>query len=54
MFTSIAIKRYDPPVPDRRLPMIPISFEFYPPKNEDQRERLDRTASAPASTLALK
>lgn len=24
--------------------MIPISFEFYPPKNEDQRERLDRTA----------
>ncbi|MGO1542282.1 MAG: methylenetetrahydrofolate reductase [NAD(P)H] [Luteimonas sp.] len=24
--------------------MIPISFEFYPPKNDDQRARLDRTA----------
>ncbi|MDB6163023.1 MAG: 5,10-methylenetetrahydrofolate reductase [Xanthomonadaceae bacterium] len=24
--------------------MIPISFEFYPPKNDEQREQLDRTA----------
>ncbi|HHW4681029.1 MAG TPA: methylenetetrahydrofolate reductase [NAD(P)H] [Xylella taiwanensis] len=24
--------------------MIPISFEFYPPKNDDQRSQLDRTA----------
>ncbi|AIC09537.1 methylenetetrahydrofolate reductase [NAD(P)H] [Xylella fastidiosa] len=25
--------------------MIPISFEFYPPKNDDQRAQLDRTAN---------
>lgn len=25
--------------------MIPISFEFYPPKNHEQREQLDRTAA---------
>ena len=26
------------------MPMIPISFEFYPPKTDEQRELLDRTA----------
>ncbi len=25
--------------------MIPISFEFYPPKNDDQRAQLDRTVN---------
>jgi methylenetetrahydrofolate reductase (NADPH) len=26
------------------MAMIPISFEFYPPKTDEQRELLDRTA----------
>src|SRR5690606_20443636 len=43
-FTSIAIKRYDAAIPARRPAMIPISFEFYPPKTDDQRAQLDRAA----------
>lgn len=27
------------------MALVPISFEFYPPKNDEQREQLDRTAS---------
>jgi methylenetetrahydrofolate reductase (NADPH) len=27
------------------MPNVPISFEFYPPKNDEQREQLDRTAA---------
>ena len=26
-------------------PRVPISFEFYPPKTDDQRQQLDRTAA---------
>ncbi|MGO4778773.1 methylenetetrahydrofolate reductase [NAD(P)H], partial [Lysobacter sp. 2RAB21] len=25
--------------------MLPISFEFYPPKTDDQRSQLDKTAA---------
>src|SRR5690606_18933226 len=35
------------PSPDHicpRPPMIPLSFEFYPPKTDEQRAQLDRTA----------
>jgi methylenetetrahydrofolate reductase (NADPH) len=27
------------------MALVPISFEFYPPKNDEQREQLDRTAA---------
>jgi methylenetetrahydrofolate reductase (NADPH) len=27
------------------MPLVPISFEFYPPKTDEQREQLDRTAA---------
>src|SRR5690606_15681692 len=40
----IAIKRYYPDSSARAGPaMIPISFEFYPPKTDEQRAQLDRT-----------
>src|SRR5690606_35928818 len=45
LFTSIAIKRYDAPVPARPPAMTSISFEFYPPKTDEQRAQLDRTVA---------
>src|SRR3546814_18412370 len=32
-------------LPSRHGPMTPISFEFYPPKTDEQRAQLDRTAA---------
>lgn len=39
------MKRYDIPTPVAAAAMTAISFEFYPPKTEEQRAQLDRTAS---------
>jgi methylenetetrahydrofolate reductase (NADPH) len=44
MDTFIAIKRYDSAQPKPTHAMTPISFEFYPPKTDEQRAQLDRTA----------
>src|SRR5690606_9612124 len=44
-YSSIAIKRYALSDPTPGRPMRPISFEFYPPKTDEQRAQLDRTAS---------
>lgn len=32
-----------PPHDPSKMPKIPVSFEFYPPKTDDQRSQLDRT-----------
>src|SRR5690606_8473439 len=45
LLTSIAIKRYDFPVPARPPAMTAISFEFFPPKTDEQRAQLDRTVA---------
>ena len=37
------MKRYNRGILHANLPMLPISFEFYPPKTDEQRAQLDRT-----------
>ena len=41
----IRMKRYSPAIPTLAAAMLPISFEFYPPKTEEQRAQLDRTVA---------
>ena len=37
------MKRYNRGILHANLPMLPISFEFYPPKTDEQRGQLDRS-----------
>src|SRR5690606_2964615 len=45
LLPSCSIKRYDSPVPARPPAMTAISFEFFPPKTDEQRAQLDRTVA---------